>query len=137
MRRFFIEGQVTKAIALAIVAGVAWQCVPTGDQAAYGETGWSGKRSISFQRPNDLFYNYYAGPEPSGTGAQMYVAPLPVPERVGHTYNTYQPMLPHEQLYAHKRSWWTHHPGAGWTRTKVRYSNCGYFLQNKIWRLNH
>ncbi len=88
---------------------------------AFAEVGWSGKRPISFQRQNDLFYNYYIGPEPSGTAAEMYVSPLPTPERVGHTYNTYQPLLPHEMLYLHNRSWWTHTPGAGWTRTKVRY----------------
>lgn len=122
--------RTTKLIAAAVVVGLAWQCLPAGSDAAFGETGWSGKRAISYQRPNDLFYNYYVGPEPSGTAAQMYVAPLPVPEHVGHTYNTYQPSLPHEMLYDHKRSWWTHHPGSGWTRTKARYSSKGHWMQH-------
>ncbi|MEM6799135.1 MAG: hypothetical protein AAF589_06445 [Planctomycetota bacterium] len=112
-------------VAVALVAG-----------EALAETGWSGQRKISFQRKNDLFYNYYVGPEPSGTAAQMYVSPMPVPERVGHTYGTYQPLYPHEFTYGHKRSWWTHNPGAGWTRTKVRYGAGGGFLQALQYKLN-
>lgn len=122
--------QVIRLIAAAVVAGLVWLCLPTGAGTAHGETGWSGKRHISFQRQNDLFYNYYVGPEPSGTAAEMYTAPLPVPEHVGHTYNTYQPVYPHEFMYGHCRSWWTHTPGAGWTRTKARYVSAGGWLQN-------
>ncbi|MEM6330433.1 MAG: hypothetical protein AAF790_09300 [Planctomycetota bacterium] len=111
---------MTRRTTLPMLAAALLAGLMTADATA--ETGWSGKRAISFQRPNDLFYNYYVGPEPSGTAAEMYVAPLPVPERVGHTYGTYQPLLPHEFMYGHTRSWWTHNPGAGWTRTKVRYN---------------
>ena len=42
------------------------------------------------------------GPYP-GVGAQLYVAPQPVPARVGHTWVTYPPFMPHEFLYQHKR----------------------------------
>lgn len=119
---------------VVIIAGLAWFALAASD--AFGETGWSGKRPISFQRQNDLFYNYYVGPEPSGTAAEMYVSPLPTPERVGHTYTTYQPLMPHEYTYGHKRSWWTHNPGAGWTRTKVRYGAGGSFLQAIGYQLN-
>ena len=39
----------------------------------------------------DLFYNKYTnGP---ATQAKMYTAPMPVPEWVGHTYVTYQPLI--------------------------------------------
>lgn len=92
---------------------------------------WKGKRSVSEQRSNDLFYNSYVGPQPSGTAAQMYVAPLPIPAHVGHTYTTYQPLMPHELMYNHRRSYYNHHPGAGWTRTNVRYKNAGSVWQAK------
>ena len=87
--------------------------------------GWEGKRRVSQQRTNDMFYNYYAGPNPSGAAAHMYVSPQPVPAQVGHTYTTYQPFMPHEYLYGHQRSYYSHHPGAGWTRTNVRYGTFG------------
>lgn len=55
----------------------------------------------------DVFYNYYVPPVPAGGypgfGAQLYVAPRPVPPRVGHTWITYPPFMPHEFLYKHKR----------------------------------
>lgn len=91
--------------------------------------GWNGKRRISHQRPNDLFYNSYVGPNPSGTAAQMYISPVPVPAHVGHTYTTYQPFMPHEMMYRHHRSYYTHNAGSGWTRTNVRYHTSGNKLQ--------
>jgi len=52
----------------------------------------------------DLFYNYYVGPSVyGGQPAQLYVSPRPTPPFVGHTYITYQPLLPHEFLYKHHR----------------------------------
>jgi len=48
---------------------------------------------------------------------------------MGHTYTTYQPFMPHEYMYQHHRSYWTHNPGNGWTRTKVRYHAGGNKLQ--------
>ena len=57
----------------------------------------------------DLFYNYYVPPVPAnghpGVGAQLYVTPRPVPPRVGHTWITYPPLMPHEFLYKHHRRW--------------------------------
>lgn len=93
------------------------------------------KRCISYQNKNDLFYNYYEGPNPSGTAAQMYVSPLPVPAHVGHTYVTYQPLMPHEFMYKHCRSHYAHTPGAGWSRAKIRYHTYGLRLQDicHIW----
>lgn len=117
----------TKCCLLAVLVGLAWQSVPNSAEAA---NGWEGKRRISYQRQNDLFYNYYAGPNPSGTAAQMYVSPGPVPERVGHTYTTYQPFMPHEYLYRHNRSYYNYHQGAGWTRTNVRYRGHANWLES-------
>jgi len=95
------------------------------------KAGWDGKRRISYQQQKDLFYNYYAQPGPyNGAAAGMYVSPRPVPARVGHTYVTYQPYMPHEFLYKHKRAYYTHTPGAGWRRTNVRYGTFGLRLDN-------
>jgi hypothetical protein len=57
----------------------------------------------------DVFYNFYTppvavGPSPA-MGAQLYVAPRPVPPRVGHTWYTYPPFMPHEFLYKHRRKY--------------------------------
>jgi len=90
------------------------------------------RNRISYQSKNDLFYNYYEGPNPSGVTAGIYISPVPVPPHVGHTYTTYQPLMPHEYLYRHTRSHYSHQPGAGWTRTKVRYGTFGLRLDN-LW----
>ena len=81
----------------------------------------------------DLFYNYYVAPVPCGphgaVGAQLYVSPRPTPPLVGHTYITYQPLLPHEFLYGHHRVYWRDHgPHGGITRTTVRYNTIGLHL---------
>ncbi len=70
----------------------------------------------------DLFYNYWAPANCGGVAAAMYVSPRPVPAHVGHTYITYQPLLPHEFMYHHSRSYHRYYDnGAGLTRTSVRY----------------
>ncbi len=70
----------------------------------------------------DLFYNYYVSPVCGGAGARMYVSPGPVPEYVGQTYYTYQPLYPHEYMYHHSRTYHRHyHQGMGLNRTIVRY----------------
>ena len=57
----------------------------------------------------DVFYNFYVPPVPAGgypgMGAQLYVSPRPVPPRVGHTWITYPPFMPHEFLYKHRRKY--------------------------------
>jgi hypothetical protein len=73
------------------------------------------------QSAGDLFYNYYVPPAPGGVGAQLYLCPRPTPPLVGHTYVTYQPLMPHEFLYQHHRVYVTENPGAGVTRTNVRW----------------
>jgi hypothetical protein len=92
------------------------------------------KRVISYQGKQDLFYNFYEGPDPSGTAAAMYVSPRPVPVHVGHTYTTYQPWMPHEYLYRHTRSHYAHVPGAGWSRAKIRYRTHGLNLDHLWWK---
>ena len=128
--------QITR-IPRALVLGVVTAAVAIlGASSARADYGWDGQRKISYQRSNDLFYNHYVGPGPSGVPAAMYTAPLPVPANVGHTYVTYQPFMPHEFMYKHHRSTYNYHPGAGWTRTKVRYHTAGTMLQHWHYELN-
>lgn len=91
--------------------------------AAGGLLSFDGEQAQARERnPDDLFYNYYAPPCPwSGTGAQLYVAPRPTPPYVGHTFITYQPLMPHEFLYHHHRVYWRYNEGSGWTRTSVTW----------------
>lgn len=72
----------------------------------------------------DLFYNYYVPPNCGGVGAQMYLAPRPVPAYVGHTYYTYQPFMPHEMLYPHQRVYHRYYDeGRGLTRVHATWYN--------------
>jgi hypothetical protein len=69
-----------------------------------------------------LFYNFYVPDNCNGVPAAMYLAPRPVPPLVGHTFYTYQPLMPHEMLYPHHRTyrqWYDN--GRGFTRTKVAW----------------
>lgn len=126
-----------RTFALTLAVAIAWQAMPLGiDSAEAAGRGWEGKRRISYQHQKDLFYNYYAAPGPSGAAAQMYVAPVPTPAFVGHTYVTYQPFYPHEYMHRHKRSYYTYNDGAGWTRTNVRYSTGGGSLSWLKFRLH-
>ncbi len=67
----------------------------------------------------DLFANYYVYPQGGGIPAQMYISPRPTPPLVGHTYITYQPLMPHEFLYRHHRNYYTYYPYGGHTHTRV------------------
>jgi hypothetical protein len=70
----------------------------------------------------DLFYNYYAWPQCSGVGAELYLSPRPVPPHVGHTFITYQPLMPHEFMYSHHRTYHRYYNGGqGLNRTCVKY----------------
>jgi len=60
-------------------------------------------------QPNNLFSQYYTQPGASSVNAEMYPAPHQVPRHVGHTYNTYQPLMPHEFMYAHQREYYRYY----------------------------
>jgi hypothetical protein len=135
-------------LAAALAAGCFWYTCAVSANEALRPRG-DGKRHISYQHQKDLFYNYYANPGPyCGAAAEMYVAPRPVPAFVGHTWVTYQPLMPHEFLYKHNRSYYTYNRGAGWRRTNVRYGTWGlrhqdwatkmrYPMSNNIWALHN
>ena len=81
-------------------AAVAWLL-----DAGPAQQAWA-QRPAYVTSQYDLFYNYYVGP--AGQPAQLYVSPRPAPPFVGHTYLTYQPLLPHEFLYKHRRTYRRH-----------------------------
>lgn len=70
----------------------------------------------------DLFRQYYSN-NVGGATAELYLAPIPVPPHVGHTYYTYEPLYPHEMLYRHVRNYHRYYDdGRGMTRTHVRWA---------------
>ncbi len=82
----------------------------------------NGECQYRFYGQPDLFYNYYAWPSCTGLGAELYVSPRPVPPHVGHTYITYQPLMPHEFMYQHHRTYHRYYNGGqGLNRTHVSY----------------
>ena len=69
-----------------------------------------------------LFANQYTQGYANQATAEMYVAPVPTPAWVGHTYYTYQPLYPHEMMYAHTHRYHSYYDGGrGLNSTKVHY----------------
>ena len=69
-----------------------------------------------------LFANQYTQGYANQATAEMYLAPVPVPGWVGHTYYTYQPLYPHEMLYWHHNRYHSYYDnGRGLNRTGVHY----------------
>ena len=92
----------------------------------------------SYGGPTNLFAQYYTQPGASQVNAAMYPAPHPVPRNVGHTYYTYQPLMPHEMMYTHSRNYYNYYAGpedfychgcsgrgggSGMTKTTVHWQN--------------
>lgn len=92
--------------------------------AVAGTAGVAGPIDGGVEAPvPDVFFNFYTPPVPAGgypgMGAQLYVSPRPVPPRVGHTWHTYPPFMPHEFLYKHRRRY-IRPAGVTGMRTNVR-----------------
>ena len=102
--------------------------------------GFVAEQSMA-QGPNNLFSQYYTQGNASAHAA-MYPAPHPVPSHVGAAYGTYQPLMPHEMMYAHRRDYYNYYaspesfycetcrgpgerydPGYGYTKTTVRWQS--------------
>jgi hypothetical protein len=82
----------------------------------------NGECQYRFYGQPDLFYNYYAWPSCTGLGSELYISPRPVPPHVGYTYITYQPLMPHEFMYTHHRTYHRYYNGGqGLNRTHVTY----------------
>ena len=114
MNRTISRGKILALVGLAAFLAL-WTFVP-------GATGEARAELIRHSTSGDLFYNYYVPPVGDGSvGAQMYPCPRPTPPLVGHTYITYQPLMPHEFLYKHHRVYKTVHEDAPRTRTSVHW----------------
>ena len=61
---------------------------------------------------NNLFPQYTTQGSSNLTNAGMYPAPHWVPQEMGHTYYTYQPLMPHEMMYTHSRNYYNFYGGA-------------------------
>jgi hypothetical protein len=110
MMAAFFRGKNLALISVMVLV-IAWGLA----SAAHAEV-------IRHSTPGDLFYNYYVPPVgPNSVGAELYLCPRPTPPLVGHTYITYQPLMPHEFLYKHARHYVTVHPDAPNTRTWVHW----------------
>ena len=74
------------------------------------------------QAQDGLFANQYTQGYANETNAVMYIAPVPVPPHVGHTYYTYQPLYPHEMMYLHSERYHNYYDqGRGLNRTGIHY----------------
>lgn len=105
---------VQRVLTMALVGAtllVAWHLAPDGLPQAHA---WGRQRTAP-----DLFYNFYVPPYGGGVGAELYISPRPTPPLVGHTYYTYEPLMPHEFLRGHHRTYIRHHPDGRKTRTLV------------------
>ena len=76
--------------------------------------------------PNHLFAQYTTQGQ-GGLTAGKYIAPHPVPSHVGHSYRTYEPLMPHEMMYQHSRNYYNYYDagykggGQGMVKTSVRW----------------
>jgi hypothetical protein len=69
-----------------------------------------------------MFANQYTQGYANQATAGMYVAPVPVPAWVGHTYYTYEPLYPHELTYQHTHRYHAYYDNnRGLNRTRVHY----------------
>ncbi|GAB6164295.1 hypothetical protein JCM19992_02950 [Thermostilla marina] len=97
---------------IAAVLGMVWT-----SQAQAGGPLVAGHHA--YNPAFDLFPQYYTPPGCTSLQAQLYVAPVPTPPVIGHTWITYQPLMPHEFLYRHGRTYYRRNADGGWTRTSV------------------
>ena len=116
------NGALAGRLASGRVAGrIASAASYVGDLARGARPGEVGCVPRTYGYP-DLFYNFYTQGNCNQTNAQMYVAPVPVPPNVGHTFYTYQPFMPHEMLYWHTDRFHNYYDGGrGMNHTKVHY----------------
>ena len=128
-----LSGGTAQAGDKVIAAGAVSQCNNCGQcsncrgrgRGGHRGGGLRGRNACQNCRPYqagrpDLFANYYVPGACGGVPAQMYIAPGPVPQHVGHTYYTYQPFMPHEMMYRHYRGYHRYYDGGrGLTRTRV------------------
>jgi hypothetical protein len=90
--------------------------------AVFGFEPSSVQAADRHSEPGDVFYNFYVPPAGyHSVGAALYPCPRPPPPVLGYTYITYQPLMPHEFLYQHHRTYAYYHSDGGITRTSVSW----------------
>ena len=107
---------------------MAGSYVPMGGGAGgmgWGGTGAGGTDSFANtlgKGTQPLFDNYFTRGNANSAEAALYMSPIGVPGWVGHTYNTYQPLYPHQFLYQHHDSYHSYYDqGQGLNRTHAKY----------------
>jgi hypothetical protein len=114
MRRKFLPSILSLLIGLTLLV-IAGTMNPDGASRALAGGTQRGE-------PGRLFANEYVPPVgPNGVGAQMYLCPRPTPPLVGHTYITYQPLMPHQFLYRHQQDYQTRQADGSTTYTHIRW----------------
>ncbi len=105
-------------VAIATVAAMNLAAAPVSAQFGEGNSA------------NNVFSQYYTQPGASTVEAGMYPAPHYVPSHVGHTYYTYQPLMPHEMMYQHSRNYYNYYNTGGYyggynalNKTQVRWQS--------------
>lgn len=98
-------------LSLAIAGGWISQAQAQETEAPATLPAYSGGVVVEGAPQPDLFYNYYPNTSAGVNSANLYPAPYPTPPHVGHTYYTYQPLLPHEYLYEHSRVYYNTYGG--------------------------
>lgn len=139
LRQLFPSALAALLLAAASLNGLQGEenCPECGNGSGYGHYGrhhrdYYGGQGPYYQWGNgcippaarsvDLFYNYYSPMSCGAHPAAMYPSPRPTPPLVGHTYYTYQPLLPHEMMYTHHRTYHSYYDGgAGLNRTCVSW----------------
>jgi hypothetical protein len=117
MNRIVVRAAVLLAVAIVVATAFATQAQAQPPGRLH--QAWCNPYSEGYG--GDLFYNqYWQGYCDRPVG--MYLAPYPTPPLVGHTYVTYQPLMPQEYLYKHHRSYHSYYNGGrGLNRTWVSY----------------
>jgi hypothetical protein len=97
---------------------MAGSYVPMG----MGSGGMDSYANMLGKGTQPLFDNYFTHGSANAAEAGLYISPIGVPGWVGHTYNTYQPLYPHQFLYEHHDRYHSYYDeGRGLNRTHAKY----------------
>ncbi|MFN7843736.1 MAG: hypothetical protein ACK5YR_07450 [Pirellula sp.] len=112
-------------LAVAHAGSVNAQCAD-GSCGGYVPAGMAGGLDsfgqIYGRTTQPVFDNYFTRGYANQAEAGMYISPIGVPGWVGHTYNTYQPLYPHQFLYQHHDRYHSYYDnGMGLNRTHAHY----------------
>ena len=91
--------------------------------AGMGSGGMDRYANLLGKGTQPLFDNYFTHGNANSAQAGLYVSPNSgIPPWVGHTYNTYQPLYPHQFLYEHHDRYHSYYDGGrGLNRTHASY----------------